>query len=367
MRPCEPCGRASLLRSLQDRIERRRTTDRLGSGGSTRHGRVCLHQMSLSDRISRALRPLAAKVMRPGVRGIHERLDRIERTLGVDVDDAHKYASELHFWRWLIRQGGSQKQYGDSFEAVFGRWQRQRLIKLSEWLFLPVQGQPGDIDDWCAARSVVEIGAGPYPSVAAARKGWKRCVAVDPIAKGYSEEGLLPPAADRVVYIQAPGERIPLPAGFADLVINENCLDHVASPERVVAEMHRLLKAGGLLWFFVDLSHHRDHMHPHPMDETSIRALFGSFSLVHAEVSAHKAHPEAYGSFRALFRKPEEGQAIRPTSAYNATESGEQDRTPTSADVTRSNGTAHSVTHATQPVVDVRSVSIQTMTTSVVR
>ena len=148
MRPCEPCGRASLLRSLQDRIERRRTTDRLGSGGSTRHGRVCLHQMSLSDRISRALRPLAAKVMRPGVRGIHERLDRIERTLGVDVDDAHKYASELHFCDGLSDRA-DLKQYGDSFEAVFGRC--QRLIKLSEWLFLPVQGQPGDIDDWWGA------------------------------------------------------------------------------------------------------------------------------------------------------------------------------------------------------------------------
>lgn len=279
-----------------------------------------LRPMSLSDRLSKALRPLAAKVMRPGVRSIHQRLDRIERVVGVEADEAHKYSSELQFWRWLIRQGGSEKQYGDSFEVVFGRWQRQRLIKLSEWLFLPVQGQPGDIDDWCAARSVVEIGAGPYPSVAAAKRGWMRCVAVDPIAKGYSEEGLLPAAAEGVVYIQAPGERIPLPAGFADLVINENCLDHVASPERVVAEMHRLLKPGGFLWFFVDLSHHRDHMHPHPMDEDSVRGLFRAFSLVHAEVSAHKAHPEAYGSIRALFRKPDDGRGSMPSSMYRAVE-----------------------------------------------
>lgn len=258
--------------------------------------------------------------MRPGVRGIHQRLDRIERTLGTEASDAHKYSSELNFWRWLIKHGGSEKQYGDSFEVVFGRWQRQRLIKLSEWLFLPVQGQPGDIDAWCAERSVVEIGAGPFPCVAAAKRGWKRCVAVDPIAKGYCEEGLLPSVADRVVYLQAPGERIPLPAGFADLVINENCLDHVASPEAVVAEMHRLLRPGGFLWFFVDLSHHRDHMHPHPMDEGSIRSLFKAFSLVHAEVTSHKAHPEAYGSIRALFRKPEHGDPIRPSSSYRAVE-----------------------------------------------
>lgn len=275
-----------------------------------------LATMSLSDRLTNALRPLAAKVMRPGVRGVHQRLDRIERTLALEADDAHKYASELNFWRWLIRHGGSEKQYGDSFEVVFGRWQRQRLIKLSEWLFLPVQGQPGDIDDWCAERSVVEIGAGPYPSIAAARRGWKRSVAVDPIAKGYAEEQLLPTAADRVVYLQAPGERIPLPAGFADLVINENCLDHVASPQAVVHEMFRLLRPGGLLWFFVDLSHHRDHMHPHPMDETSIRGLFKAFAMVHAEVSTHKAHPEAYGSIRALFRKPEPRQTPTPSSAY---------------------------------------------------
>lgn len=243
-------------------------------------------------------------MMRPGVRGIHRRLDRIERELATDRLDRAKYEAELDYWRWLVLRGGSEHQHGEPFEAVFGRWQRHRLLKLSHWLLLPGDDSPGNIDDWCATRSVVEIGAGPYPAAAAARKGWMRCVAVDPLAKGYSQEGLVPHIADRVVYIEAPGERIPLPAGFADLVINENCLDHVSDPGAVVAEMLRLLKPGGLAWFFVDLSRHRDHMHPHPMGERRVMELFREFELVNSEVTTHKAHPEADGSIRALFRKP---------------------------------------------------------------
>jgi SAM-dependent methyltransferase len=160
------------------------------------------------------------------------------------------------------------------------------------------------VDVWCREKSVVEIGAGPYPSIAAARLGWKRAVAVDPIAKGYAEEGMLPPACDSVVYIEAAGEGIPLPAGFADLVIIENCLDHVADPKAVIAEIHRLLNPGGLVWLFVDLSEYADQMHPHPMSEARVLALMGEFQLIHGGRAINKAHPAAYGAYRGLWKKP---------------------------------------------------------------
>lgn len=259
--------------------------------------------------------------MRPGLAPLSDRLESMEqqiRAIAGRMDlleaDAHKYESELAYWRYLVKEGGSQKDFGAPFEEIFGRWQRNRLLKLGTFLGLPEPGQPGDVDDWCAARSVVEIGAGPYPAVAAAARGWKRCVAVDPIAKGYVEEGLLPRAAESVVYIDAPGERIPLPAGFADLVVIENCLDHVTNPTTVLNEILRLLRPGGFLWLFVDLSDHCDHMHPHPMNEARIRGLMGSFNCVRDEVSNHKAHPEAYGGYRALYRKPESARMRQESS-----------------------------------------------------
>ncbi|MCC6661687.1 MAG: class I SAM-dependent methyltransferase [Phycisphaerales bacterium] len=223
------------------------------------------------------------------------RIDRLGRP-------AEKYEEELGFWRWLVKTPEGRKKIGGAFEEVFGRWQRQRLLELGERLGLESEAA---LDAWCEGQSVVEIGAGPYPAVAAA-PAWRRAVAVDPLASGYAREGLLPEACDRVTYIEAPGEAVPLASGCADLVIIENALDHVADPEAVVAECRRLLRSGGLLWVLVDLSEHRDHMHPHPFSESRIRGLLtsGGFEMMHDRVSDHKSHPKAYGEYRGLLKKP---------------------------------------------------------------
>jgi SAM-dependent methyltransferase len=263
--------------------------------------------MSAKDK----LKQLSMRAMRPGLESVHERLGRLESqidklhgALDQSPRDRVKYDSELEYWRYLVKNGGAKKDFGESFEVVFGRWMRRRLEKLGVFLGLPSVGQAGDIDEWCVGRSVVEIGAGPYPAVAAARRGWKRCVAVDPIARGYVEDGLVPESCGHVVYIEAPGERIPLSSGSADLVVCENCLDHVTDPASVIREIERLLAPGGHLWIFVDLSEHQDHMHPHPMSEEKMRKLLGRLTAVRVEVSSHRAHPEAYGGFRALYQKP---------------------------------------------------------------
>lgn len=86
----------------------------------------------------------------------------------------------------------------------------------------------------CSTRSVIEVGAGPYSSIVTAHKGWR--LTVDPLASSYIEEGLLTEKAADIVYIEAPGEKIPLPSNFVDIIINENCLDHVNVPEPTVSE-----------------------------------------------------------------------------------------------------------------------------------
>jgi ubiquinone/menaquinone biosynthesis C-methylase UbiE len=151
---------------------------------------------------------------------------------------------------------------------------------------------------------VVEIGAGPYPAAAAA-PAWGRAVAVDPLARAYVEEGLIPRSAAHITFVDAPGERVPLPAGIADLVIIENALDHVGDPGAVLREARRLLDGEtGRLWLLVDLSEHTDRLHPHRFSEAGIRALLieSGFEAVSDRVSDHKSHPKAYGEYRGLLR-----------------------------------------------------------------
>ncbi len=256
---------------------------------------------TLMARFKAPLKRLAARLLRPGLLPIDERLARVEAQLGVSANSAPKYQAELAFWRTLIKEGGSQARMGEPFEVVFGRWQRDRLLSLADYLGLPA---PDAIDEWCRQRSVVEIGAGPYPAIAAARLGWRRAVAVDPLAKGYADEGMLPEVCRPLVYLEAPGEAVPLPAHFADLVVIENCLDHVSDPQAVVREIHRLLVPGGLVWLFVDLSNYADYLHPHPMSESRLKGLMIEFELVRGQVTPNKAHPEAYAGYRGLWRKP---------------------------------------------------------------
>lgn len=269
--------------------------------------------------------------MRPGLAPVHQKLDevvvrleRIEAGLqeaGLLPGQKDKYREELAYWRWLIKTEQGRASLYAPFEVAFGGWQRDRLRELGRCLGLPGQGEEFEqsLDEWCEQQSAIEIGPGPYPALAAAAR-WQRAVAVDPIARGYAEEKLIPEAARHVTFIEAPGEKVPLPSGGADLVIIENALDHVSDPGAVLAEIRRLLRPGGLLWVLVDLSTYSDHMHPHPFNEDRIRSLLtaAGFQVETERVSDHKSHPKAYGEYRGLLRKPGPREAplieVRTTS-----------------------------------------------------
>jgi ubiquinone/menaquinone biosynthesis C-methylase UbiE len=272
--------------------------------------------------VKERLKQLAMRLMRPGVEPVNTRLDEIFKRLGmienglaeagIGTGDQAKYREELAYWRWLIKTEQGRASLYAPFDVAFGGWQRDRLRELGRALGITGEGRAFEqsLDEWCQGQSALEIGAGPYPALAAA-PAWKRAVAADPLARGYAEEGLLPKSASHVVYVEARGEKIPLPSGFADLVIIENALDHVSDPAAVLTEIRRLLRPGGLLWLLVDLSTYSDHMHPHPFDEARVRRLLneGGFQVVTDRVSDHKSHPKAYGEYRGLLRKP---QATEP-------------------------------------------------------
>lgn len=208
-----------------------------------------------------------------------------------------KYRDELAYW---VEVGvNAERMFTCPYPEVFRHWQAGRMGELAEFLEL----DPSAFTQWCAARTAIEIGAGPFPSIA--MKAWRRAVAIDPLADGYAIENLLPPECDGVVYMAAQGEFLPLASKCADIIVIENCLDHVDEPPEVLKEVVRLLRADGLLWLLVDLMDYRDHLHPNPFSEQSLRALLADFGFdaIRERTSPHKSHPQAYGEYRGLLRK----------------------------------------------------------------
>ncbi len=281
--------------------------------------------------IKRRVKHMLSKAVEPQIVELKNKLDRIERLVSTPAPSSHpstvgaiwrggiggmavdaggrespamtvKYRDELAFWHHSIKHDPVSAFHGP-YEEVYGGWQRGRLEELREFLGLATWA---DLEAWAAIRSAIEIGPGPYPSISLLR--WKRGVAVDPLVDAYVAEDLLPKNGhcDRLVLLASAAERIPLPGDSFDIMVAENCLDHVDDPGAVVAEVKRVLAPGGLFWLLVDLMEYRDHMHPNPFSEQSLVALLTrhGFELVRHRVNDHKSHPNAYGEFRGLLRKP---------------------------------------------------------------
>jgi SAM-dependent methyltransferase len=146
---------------------------------------------------------------------------------------------ELGFWEEVARNAAS----GSLREIAFYEWRAGKLMERLERLGLTAL-LDGD------AR-IVELGSGPVGVVGSLPARVR--VAVDPLNGAYAErpefEALRSP---EVRYLEAPGEAVPLEAGHFDLVIMENCIDHVRDVDAVMREIVRLLGSSGVLYMTVN-------------------------------------------------------------------------------------------------------------------
>jgi len=282
------------------------------------------------------------RAMRPAVNDVAARLSDLERRVGArsevgiwrgglrghaidpagapNVGLSKKYGPELAFWEHLVHTD-AQRLWNSSFFDQARGWQAARIQELGQWLGL--KGTDA-VSAWSSERTAVEIGAGPFPSIA--MTPWRRAVAVDPIADGYAAEGLLPPEADEVIYLSSQGESIPLPTGSVDLIVIENALDHVSDPLATAREMRRLLKDDGYVWLLVDLMTYKDEMHPHPFSEDSLRAMLREAGLTPVRDRVNNSggcHPKALGEYRGLLAKigsptAQRGLPIADADRYSA-------------------------------------------------
>ena len=98
---------------------------------------------------------------------------------------------------------------------------------------------------------VIEVGSGAHGLIF--YFGTRHRVGVDPLAVSYRH--LFPRWQDAATTIAAAGEHLPFSDGSFDVVLCDNVVDHAESPAGIVAELVRVLRPGGLLYFTVNFHH----------------------------------------------------------------------------------------------------------------
>lgn len=99
--------------------------------------------------------------------------------------------------------------------------------------------------------AVLEIGSGPVGLVSFF-PGRHR-VAVDPLAREFTLRPELVALRDESVrFLSSAGERLPLRDDAFDLVVIENCIDHVRDVDAVMQEIARVLTPSGVLYLTVN-------------------------------------------------------------------------------------------------------------------
>jgi SAM-dependent methyltransferase len=158
------------------------------------------------------------------------------------VTDARWKAAQSYergFWNKVAREISS----GAAPQLDWYEWRAGQLLG---WL------REGGLDSLESGRGmVVEVGSGPigicsfFP--AATR------IAVDPLEPFYAtNEVLVRVRNPEVDYREGTGEALPIDEGRADLLIIENCIDHVRDVDSVMREIRRVLRPGGILYLTVN-------------------------------------------------------------------------------------------------------------------
>lgn len=91
-------------------------------------------------------------------------------------------------------------------------------------------------------QSIIELGCGLSPFLA--HVDFKEKVGVD-----FSEETLITASIQNpdIVYYPADVTKVPLPSGYFDAVVAGEVIEHLKEPNKLLEEMERLCKIGGIM------------------------------------------------------------------------------------------------------------------------
>lgn len=97
---------------------------------------------------------------------------------------------------------------------------------------------------------ILEVGSGAHGLIFF--WGTAHGIGVDPLALQYAA---LFPAWQHTPTATAFGESLPFPDGCFDVVLTDNVVDHAERPAAILAEIARVLKPSGVLYFSVNIHH----------------------------------------------------------------------------------------------------------------
>jgi SAM-dependent methyltransferase len=154
--------------------------------------------------------------------------------------------------RWAAAQNYEKNFWADASARISSGsvgpfdWYRERAEQLADRLRTLGFGHLTD-----GSASVLEVGSGPVGMVS--HFVGRHRIAVDPLNTFYGNDPVLCTLRSTGVdYRTGVGENLPCDSGFCDLVIIENCIDHVQDIHGVGRELNRVLRPGGLLYLNVN-------------------------------------------------------------------------------------------------------------------
>jgi ubiquinone/menaquinone biosynthesis C-methylase UbiE len=176
-----------------------------------------------------------------------------------------KYNAELSFQtKWA-------KAYNNNNEALkkdlLELWDKNRCLKQINRI-CNIGSETKVLDVGCGIASVLNI-------IEGSRYG------IDPLAEEYKKMYSYP---EEIIILKGHGEKIPFSDQEFDVVFCSNVLDHVTCPEKVVAEINRVLKPKGYFNLIVEIFDYkteRNPAHPHCFIKSEVNALLsGMFDTI---------------------------------------------------------------------------------------
>lgn len=131
-------------------------------------------------------------------------------------------------------------------------------------------------------KSILDIGCGPLGSLEWATRARLR-VGLDPLAHKYRNLSLYT-HGDQMIYVAGFSEILPFQDRSFDYVISFNSLDHVGDVPATIAEMKRVVSAGGYVLLIVEIGHLPTFTEPHNLDINIIKLFAPEFNLEMCEV-----------------------------------------------------------------------------------
>jgi len=100
---------------------------------------------------------------------------------------------------------------------------------------------------------ILEVGSGPHGINFFYPKGIR--IALDPLAPFFKKEFNFIQKNSNSLICQGMGENLPFSDKSFDIVISDNVLDHTLDTEKILFEIHRVLRDDGVLYLAINLHH----------------------------------------------------------------------------------------------------------------